>query len=116
VAVLDAIFAFEVFLGIEAEPELVRLPVRLADRTGVWLGFLRGGNTLVAALDAAQCDASAAGRVAASDLAMLVALVELEDYSELANVSPLATLIGEPRLPRRNCSRRCGRVPLSSRT
>jgi hypothetical protein len=41
VEVLDAIFAFEVLLGIEAEPEPVRLPVRLADRTGVWLDFLR---------------------------------------------------------------------------
>ena len=49
-------------------------------------GLFAGGNTLIAALDAAQCDASAAGRVAASDLAMLVALVELEDYSELATV------------------------------
>jgi hypothetical protein len=43
-------------------------------------GLFAGGNTLFAALDAAQCDASAAGRVAASDPAMRVALVELEDY------------------------------------
>jgi hypothetical protein len=75
-----------VFLSIEAETGPVRLPVRHADRTGVWLDFLRGGNGLFAALDAAQCGASAAGRAAASDLAMLVALVELEGYSEFGHL------------------------------